>query len=434
MTYPAQRRRHRDYYVGLARRFEREWCGPDQVAWAGRMRRAYTNVRAALDFCLSDPAEHAVGLELAAALHLFWVCCGYIREGRHYLNRVIELDPPPCPALTKVLWVTAWVALAQGDVAGVESLGARCMPYAQEQGDSTAIGWLLHNDATLAIYRGDAAGALVLAERSAELHRHGGDPGIGLFNALIQQCMALAAAGDERAVAVSEELGAECDRYGERWFRAYADYARALSEAGRGDVDAAAAFARDALRFERQVGDMIGMATSLDVLAGTAVATGDAERAARLHGIADRLWRTFGIPQFGGDGGAYVSVHEQGERQARRLLGDEAYVAGFGAGAELDLDAAVAYALDEQPETSIARQPPDWAPLTPRERQVALLVAEGLTNAQIAERLTISRRTADSHVEHILSKLHFTSRVQIATHVTERLVVDDGTQFRDCYR
>jgi DNA-binding NarL/FixJ family response regulator len=55
-----------------------------------------------------------------------------------------------------------------------------------------------------------------------------------------------------------------------------------------------------------------------------------------------------------------------------------------------------------------------WAPLTVRERQVAALVVEGLTNREIAARLVVSKRTIDAHVEHILAKLGFSSRVQVA--------------------
>ena len=58
-------------------------------------------------------------------------------------------------------------------------------------------------------------------------------------------------------------------------------------------------------------------------------------------------------------------------------------------------------------------QAPD-DPLSPREAQVAALVAEGLTNRQIAQRLFISERTAQNHVQHILTKLGFTTRSQIS--------------------
>jgi len=78
----------------------------------------------------------------------------------------------------------------------------------------------------------------------------------------------------------------------------------------------------------------------------------------------------------------------------------------------------VAYALGEIVKpVRAAEEPTSWAVLTPRERQVAELVATGLTNAEIADKLVISGRTAEGHVENILSKLGFTSRTQIAAWV-----------------
>lgn len=60
------------------------------------------------------------------------------------------------------------------------------------------------------------------------------------------------------------------------------------------------------------------------------------------------------------------------------------------------------------------------SPLSAREVEIAELVADGLTNKQIAARLFVSERTVDSHVRHILNKLGSTSRAQIATWVTIR--------------
>jgi DNA-binding NarL/FixJ family response regulator len=57
--------------------------------------------------------------------------------------------------------------------------------------------------------------------------------------------------------------------------------------------------------------------------------------------------------------------------------------------------------------------------LTRRESEIAALVAEGLTNREIAERLVMARRTAEGHVARILDKLNFTSRKQLAAWVTE---------------
>jgi non-specific serine/threonine protein kinase len=64
----------------------------------------------------------------------------------------------------------------------------------------------------------------------------------------------------------------------------------------------------------------------------------------------------------------------------------------------------------------------DGSPLTAREKQVALLIAEGRTNSEIAGRLKMADRTADAHVEHIRNKLGLRTRSQIAVWAHERLV------------
>jgi DNA-binding NarL/FixJ family response regulator len=76
---------------------------------------------------------------------------------------------------------------------------------------------------------------------------------------------------------------------------------------------------------------------------------------------------------------------------------------------------AVAMALDE-PATAVkpARARSDPVRLTTREREVAALIAQGLSNRDIAERLVISARTAETHVQHIMVKLGLTARAQIA--------------------
>jgi DNA-binding CsgD family transcriptional regulator len=108
------------------------------------------------------------------------------------------------------------------------------------------------------------------------------------------------------------------------------------------------------------------------------------------------------------------------EQQARRTLGDRAFRAAFGRGAELDLDQGIAYALGEKPApVTPAATATDTAstPLTQREQQVAELVAQGLSNKDIAARLVIAQRTAEGHVERILAKLGFTTRTQLAAWV-----------------
>lgn len=73
-----------------------------------------------------------------------------------------------------------------------------------------------------------------------------------------------------------------------------------------------------------------------------------------------------------------------------------------------------------------AKAPSPWPPLSHRECQVAALVADGLPNREIAHRLVIAKRTADAHVEHILTKLTFNSRTQVAAWVSERRSAGGG--------
>jgi DNA-binding NarL/FixJ family response regulator len=71
-------------------------------------------------------------------------------------------------------------------------------------------------------------------------------------------------------------------------------------------------------------------------------------------------------------------------------------------------------------------QPHDPTPLTPREREVATLLAEGLSNGEIARRLYISTKTASVHVSNILAKLAMTSRTEVATWAVRSGLVPPG--------
>jgi DNA-binding NarL/FixJ family response regulator len=116
-----------------------------------------------------------------------------------------------------------------------------------------------------------------------------------------------------------------------------------------------------------------------------------------------------------------IPAHRQSEAAARAALGEARFGTEFRAGSELTLGQAIAFAqsdghaLPPQRAPAPAARGHEAAQLTRRELEIARLVAEGLTNKQIASQLVISRRTAEGHVEHILSKLGFTTRTQIAS-------------------
>jgi DNA-binding CsgD family transcriptional regulator len=161
----------------------------------------------------------------------------------------------------------------------------------------------------------------------------------------------------------------------------------------------------------RPVNDTLATVWCLDVLALIAYDDGRIERAATLLGVTTGLSHTAGVRP--GLFPELAAHHRNYEQRARASLGERAYQTAFARGERLTVAEAVAYALDEAP----ARPAPATAAstsLTRRERQVADLIAQGLPNKEIAARLVISQRTAESHVEHILTKLGLANRAQVA--------------------
>jgi len=143
------------------------------------------------------------------------------------------------------------------------------------------------------------------------------------------------------------------------------------------------------------------------------------ERAAVLLGAAAGLWRFMGTTL---EGNQHVAgYHRDCERQARQGMGEAAFHACCRRGLEMPAEDALAYALGKPPGKPPGKRPApavqDEAPLTAREMQVARLIAGGHSNKEIAAELVISPRTAENHVEHILAKLGFTARAQVAAWV-----------------
>jgi DNA-binding NarL/FixJ family response regulator len=163
----------------------------------------------------------------------------------------------------------------------------------------------------------------------------------------------------------------------------------------------------------------MGCTWCVEALAWIAASRQQHERAAVLLGGAASLLQSMGTTL---DGHQPISDHQRDcERQARKALGDEAFRAAYRRGLELSAADVLACALQQPPERPpekpSAPAASEGALLTPRELQVAGLIGRGRSNKDIAAALVISQRTAENHVEHILTKLGFTSRAQVAAWV-----------------
>ena len=237
---------------------------------------------------------------------------------------------------------------------------------------------------------------------------------IGLANA------AGLAGDEERAVACHRELAALTEAgsdYIRRAYSAYSLWALGAAAWRRGDLDRATRLHQQSLRLRRN--DRMGSTWCVEALAWIAASGRQYERAAVLLGAAAGLWQSMGTTL---DGNQPMAGHQRDcERQARQALGEAAFQAACHRGLELPAADVLACALqqppEKPPEKALAPAVSDGAPLTPRELQVARLIAGGRSNKEIAAELVISQRTAEGHVERILAKLGFTSRAQVAAWV-----------------
>ena len=172
----------------------------------------------------------------------------------------------------------------------------------------------------------------------------------------------------------------------------------------------------------RSMGATPQIIEALEGMASLAESLGDDARAARLWGAAETAREATGIAL----PAAERTLHEPYLASARSRLGDAAWEVALAEGRTMTIDEAAVYALTEgadQPETTTEQDPSahdgSMGNLTPREREIALLVARGLTNRRVSTKLSISERTAGNHVAKILKKLGLRSRTQIATWATE---------------
>jgi len=263
------------------------------------------------------------------------------------------------------------------------------------------------------LYRGDVAAALTTLEHAVVL-ASGGPVRPQLAYADVGLGLALLVAGDVvRAGQVLAESREVCRAHGDRWYLGLVMFTFALQALAVPDVPLAHTYGSDCLRLRLALHDMFGVGYAVEVLAWAAAAAGDHRRAARLLGAAERQWHDVGgSPLWGGQ----LVRRQEAADAARAALGASGYQAEHRHGGALSLDAMVSYALGRPVAADATDRAADDRPrLTRRESEVAALVAEGLTNKQIAAQLVISQRTAESHVENILSKFGFTSRAQIAT-------------------
>jgi predicted ATPase/DNA-binding CsgD family transcriptional regulator len=458
------RRQHAAHYLAVAEASCEELRGSRQAVALDRLAAEHDNLRTALRWAAECNPQ--LGLGPAAALWRFWDMRGYLSEGRQQLDRLLVLPAARAPTMARATALDGQSILArrQGDYDLAHALQQESISIRRRLGDRQGIARSLSGLGELARARGDYDAARTLEAQSLAIMRAVGDRW-GMARALNNLGVVHVELGDyaaarpllDESLAIRRELG-------DRWAVTVSLNDLGIAAYIQSDYDAAQAFHEEALATRREIGDLWGMAVSLnnlgrvsrgrsddasahalfretltairplgdplviaaclEELAGLAAGSGSADRSARLFGAADAVRRQQGAPirpyrrtQYARDVAA-----------SRALLDGATWEAAWAEGERLSADDAVAYALEAvRPEPPSGQQhavfpsidrPTHWDAqvlrLSPREREVAVLIARGLTSREMAEALVVSERTADSHADHIRSKLELRSRSEIA--------------------
>ena len=458
---PRVRDRHAAHYLALAEQAAPELFGPTAPAAQARLERERDNCRAALRWLVERAATERA-LRLVGALGRFWFYRGYLAEGAAWAARVLALPGAsrPTAGRARALYAAGVAALGRGDYAAVEAAAREALALWRGLGDAAEEGLSLFLLGFVARLRGDPPAARAALEAGLAVSRAAGH-GAAEANCLWALAEVAADDGDDgearslaeaalaRATAVGWTVGstvarrvlgtlhlrrgdyaaadallraslADTRRQAARWWTAETLVRLGQLALAQGALGAARAHLAESLALARDLGDRTGAVGALEGLAHLAVVQGAPRHALQLAGAA-AAQRAAGRAPLAPADRARLERHLV---PARRALGARAAAGAWAEGRGLPLRPAIDLALAGPPAgpeaRAGARRP---SVLTPREHEVAGLVARGLTNRQIAAQLVIAEGTAERHVGNILAKLDVGSRSQIAAWVAGQGVV-----------
>ena len=445
----AVRRAAAGYYLWLAEDAEQRLMGPDQKNWLQRLDREQDNLRAALQWAIEEQ-EGELALRMAGALRPFWFRRGFWSEGRRWLEDALAVKRGSLPdpaVLAKALYGAGLLARYQGDFVRARMLCEQSLALYRSLADPTGVVMALVQLGRISSFQDDpSATQAFLAEAAALIEAlpdsvvkadaYSGmvlawvDPGLsqshpetarylaeseriqralnnpaGLAFTLLHQANLALIAGD---AAKSEALFDETERL-------------ALE---LGDIHILSRMALARMPLDLRTGDFATMRRRMENSLQQAVNRSDHHLPSVLAMLSVILYKQ-GLVSWAarvlGMAGARTRVPAEAEAielifrksniraEIRSQLGEEVFAREITAGRRMTLDDLGAIPHPREP---LQTAPPSGssAALTAREIEVLHLLAQGLANPQIAERLVVSRRTVDAHLRSIYDKLDVKSR------------------------
>jgi len=388
---------------------------PTGVAEAQWIARESGNLMASLAWVRNSPDDSAVSL--AADLAGSWY--GDTTPIRRLLEELLARPSKKGPPRVQGLFFASILATNQGDYEAAAGLADNCLVLARDLGDNEMMARALNAASQALQGRGELAAAATRCEEAIHLLKNSSNHGLvgHARNAMAELAYQRGDCVTARGILV-ECLSAA---------RARGDVRRTANDLGKlawaqrccNEPEAAAASWKESLSTFGLLKEQIGILFGLDGLSCVAEGRGDDRRARRLAAAAARMsdGMSFQYDPW------YLGEIEASRRRCQSRLGPRKSEDAWAQGWSMRLDQAIDYALSErEPETVI-----EASPLSRRESEVAKLVAAGMSNRRIGERLYLSERTVEGHVERIRNKLGVRSRTGVATWAVEHGFMVDLT-------
>jgi non-specific serine/threonine protein kinase len=289
------RRRHAEFFLGLAERAEPELSGPDQAEWLDRLELERDNLRSAIEWSI-ESGEHDLGLRLGTALCEFWLARWHRAEGREHLTRLLALPGAEAPTAVRAraLNAAARSPSTQGEIGAARALIEESVAISRALEDASCLAAALITLANNALSQGEVALARACCEESLAKGRVLGDERTIAWSLFILGNVAQREEADETAWARYEESRTLWEALGDP-----RGVALALSHLGqtairRGEYRAAERLQGESLAIRRTLGDRMGVASSLNHLGDVAFYCGDAVAARTLYEESLALSRELG--------------------------------------------------------------------------------------------------------------------------------------------
>ena len=456
--------RHLSCFLRLTEETEPKLRGNYLQLWLNWLEEEYNNIRAALSWSLKS-SQVEQGLRIAIAIYQFWTIRDYVEEGLTWLEHLLGHVDEGITAVvhTNALFYAMTLAGFRNNLEAQKAYGLEAAALTQsiDEGDIEALRWIFATKAYSARAEGDHQTAFAWAKKLIQIARELGDTYQLALSLSLWSFVAMSLGDYDEAQAMLDEalpllreIGnpyrlamalnfsgdlARCEQKFQQAQMAYEesivllrevdavrDLASACHNLGHaclhlGEVKRATTLFKESMALHQEQGNEAGETECLLGFAALAVAADLPAAAARLLAAAAAIGGRHITSEWAATSMAYAYYLDR----ARAGLSENSFQSEVAAGQRMSLAQAVVLAQDVVSKMAAAQQTRQQRmQLTPRELELAILIAQGKSNEQIAEELVLSKRTVEKHIANIRSKLDFTERTQIVRLIIDRGLVD----------